>query len=92
MIKADKISRYRYLRKVVLPMANVKKENRKPRQSSIKTLIKKRDKIQAELDKLNAQIEAKQREAEEAEERKRLIAELQKKPLAELQQMFGSQD
>lgn len=73
-------------------MANVKKENRKPRQTSIKTLIKKRDKLQAELDKLNAQIEAKQREEEEAAERKRIIAELQKKPLEELQQICGVQE
>lgn len=70
-------------------MANVKKETKRPRQMSIKTLTKKRDKLQAEIDKLNAQIEAKEKEAADAAERQKLIAELQKKPLEELQQMMG---
>lgn len=70
-------------------MANVKKETRKPRQASLKTLIKKRDKLQAEVDKLNAQIEAKEKEAADAAERQKLLTELQKKPLAELQQLMG---
>ncbi len=71
-------------------MANVKKETRKPRQTSIKTLIKKRDKMQAELDKLNAQIEARQKEEFDAEERKKLLTELQKKPLEELQKLLNN--
>lgn len=70
-------------------MANVKKETKKPRQMSIKTLTKKRDKLQEELDKINAQIEAKEKEAADAAERQKLLAELQKKPLEELQQMMG---
>lgn len=70
-------------------MANVKKENRKPRQTSIKTLTKKRDKLQSELDKINAQIASKEKEAADAAERQKLLAELQKKPLEELQQMMG---
>ena len=46
--------------------------------------------MQAELDKLNAQIEARQKEEFDAEERKKLLAELQKKPLEELQKLLNN--
>lgn len=63
---------------------------KRTRQSSIATLIKKRDKMQAELDKLNAQIEEKQKAEAEAAAKKKILDELKNKPLEELQQIIGA--
>lgn len=70
--------------------ADGEKATKRTRQTSVETLIKKRDKMQAELDKLNAQIEAKQKAEAEAAEKKKILEELKNKPLEELQQLVGA--
>ena len=72
-------------------MARPKKADsvKRTRQASIQTLIKKRDKLQAEIDEINAKIEERKKAEEDAAAKKKLLAELNKRSLDELQKLIG---
>lgn len=72
-------------------MARPKKSDsvKRTRQASIQTLIKKRDKLQAEIDAINAKIEERKKAEEDTAAKKKLLAELNKRSLDELQKLIG---
>jgi predicted ribosome quality control (RQC) complex YloA/Tae2 family protein len=62
-----------------------------PRKSSTATLEKKRAALQAKIDEIDAEIEARKNAEAESEKKKELLAQLQNKSAEELAAMLGAE-